>query len=133
MHLFVLTAIMLCGLAGFHFADAGSNSHGTSATSHGYGDAEPLEASLASLSPADGEPGRRSESRAVATADRSAVESCLTYATVAASQPGLTFDSAKARPLADDVARDPNPSVAANMPAARQVWVRASRKAFAAP
>jgi hypothetical protein len=117
VHLFVLAAIMLCGLAGFHFADA--DTHAISATSHPHGDAEPLVASKASLWLADGAPG---ESGVVAAVDGSAEESCPAYATVGAPQAGLTFDGAKARPLADAVAEEPQPSVAIDVPAARQVW-----------
>jgi hypothetical protein len=120
VHLFVLTAIMLCGLAGFHFADADPNPHATSVTSHVHGDAERPVASLPSL--ADGAPGRSSESGAVAAVDGSTEESCPAYTTVGAPQAGLTFDGTKARPLADAVAKDPQPSVAADGSAARQVW-----------
>jgi hypothetical protein len=122
VHLFVLTAIMLCGLAGFHFADADSNRHATSVASHVHGDAERLVASQATPSLADGAPIRSSESGAVAAVDGSTEESCPAYATVGAPQPGLTFDGTKTRPLADAVAEDPQPSVAADGPAARQVW-----------
>ncbi|GAA0466918.1 hypothetical protein Aca07nite_71780 [Actinoplanes capillaceus] len=106
VHLLVLAAIVLCGLAGPHLADAKlpAGKVAVTAHAHGYADDFASMASPAISSFVDGDFGLLGTPRIDSPADRSAGETCPGYTTGAATQTALTQDSATSRVTADAVA-----------------------------
>lgn len=106
VRLLLLGALLLCGLASFHFTASGPKDAAVAAAAHGHADA----ADVMSARPQNPLSGAAS---GLGGSDRPAEEDCLAFATMAAQHTGLLAGTATAREMTVLDALDPPAAISA--------------------